>query len=149
MSSKFSRRPVIQQPPPVCKSLKKKIQIIFPPPPPPAPTELWITGTWTDRCSDGTFRTLNTTAKFVEPYPAPGGEYSFQVFFGEGTFRGRTYLSTPFEWNLMYMWDTQNWTATGFGYYEIPKSGPVDSGTQPAEHTDPLGRTSTFRIFSM
>ena len=51
VSSKFSRRPRIQQPPPVCKSKKKPVP---PPPPPPwPPTQLAALVHWNNTVPNG------------------------------------------------------------------------------------------------
>jgi hypothetical protein len=145
-SSKFSRHPRVQQPPPVCKSGKIPIPLI--PPPPHIPNSLWIVATWSGVCTDGIERQLQTTRKFPQAYPAPDGLYDY---VGEGwppDFRAIVpSLDTP-PYTIAFNFQGPGWYANAYSYATVPPGGEYDTGVLAADETWPLGQTATFRLYS-
>jgi hypothetical protein len=146
-SSKFSRQPVVQQPPPVCRSKPKPIPPT--PPPPPPHTKLWITATWNGIDNNGDWRDLEITAKYAEDYPSPDGEYMLAAAFAEGFFISTINRHAHYPpWELQYEWTAPTWFVVVYGNFEFPPEPPVDIGPKDAAETIPAGQDSTFRIFT-
>jgi hypothetical protein len=145
-SSKFSRRPRIQQPPPVCRS---KMPLPFPPfIPSPVHTELWIDATWEGECTDGIYRSLTATALLVPAYPADPPDYFYESPPPPPTLR--VYIPDPEKgagW-ISFIWSTGTWFCIGYGEATIPTSGTYDTGIVNCYETFPAGKSATFRLYT-
>ncbi len=146
VSSKFSRRPVVQQPPPVCKS--KKIPII--PIPPPPPTRLWLHATWAGLCTDAVYRELDELIEYNEAFPQipPTSQYyadrtDVRPFFATNIFHPD---SLPYQ--LYFGWQGTTWNVAAWAYLTLPAAAPVDIGPSPADYTVPNSQAATFHIYT-
>ena len=122
MSSKFSRQPRIQQPPPVCKSKKKPVEPIETPPPRPGPwAYVWVEG---DGCpaTKCWFESESEDYLSVNP-PAWIGWYAAWINLHNepGINIGVAHYSGPGSPDI----------AAGC-LYDLPEFAPFDSGFLPA-----------------
>jgi hypothetical protein len=144
MSSKFSRRYRIQQPPPVCKSKK----------PYPAPDltpflgQLWCSCTWMGICTDGILRMFAGTYKADEDYPSGGLTMNWFIQQDSVDFRARAERDFGESYTFRYTWETFGWAAISEGTVSISEQPPVDSGAKIPNFTIRPGQDSHFRIFS-
>ncbi len=146
VSSKFSRRPMIQQPPPVCKT--KKFPIIPIPPPPPPHNRLWLTATWAGICSDFVYRSFSETIEFIEVFPDPGRNYNADRTGPPNDFK-TSILWPGFEPSkLSFEWHTATWRAIGYADVVLPQVPPVDIGPEPILTSFPLGAAGTWHIYT-
>ena len=146
VSSKFSRRPVVQQPPPVCKS-KLPPPIPVPPPPPPH-DRLWLTATWSGICDDSVFRSFSETIEFIEPFPDPSRRYNAFRPAPPHTFQA-SILWPGFEPSkLTFEWSTGTWRAIGYADIILPQVPPVDIGPEPILSSFPIGATGTWHVYT-
>lgn len=146
VSSKFSRRPVVQQPPPVCKS---KLPPPIPVPPPPQ-THLWLHATWAGECTDSIYRELEEIIEYDEAFPQipPTDQYyaartDIRPFFATNIFH-----PDSFPYQLWFGWQGTTWNAGAWAYLELPAESPVDIGPSPADFTIPSGKTATYHIYT-
>lgn len=146
VSSKFSRRPVVQQPPPVCRSKKKPIII----PPPPPENKLWLKATWNDLCSDGVYRDLEETIEYDEEFPQdpPTSQYYADRTDERPFFTTNIFHPDSGPYQLWYGWQGATWNAAAWCFLDLPGGPPVDIGPNPADRTGPLGKNSTYHIYS-
>jgi len=146
VSSKFSRRPIVQQPPPVCRSKPKPIVII----PPPPHNTLWIHATWAGECTDGIYRELDEVIRYNETFPQdpPTSQYEAtradeRPFFSTNIFHPD---SEPYQ--LWFGWQGATWNAAAWAFLDLPGGPPVDIGPNNADLTGPRDRTATFHIYT-
>ncbi len=167
VSSKFSRRPVVQQPPPVCKS--KKVPII----PPTHGGTIHATATYDGLTMHGHDVHFEENVdlepdmystqysyfdpifnpqhvhfdKIVDPQaePHPSLKLSspglFRITFG--TIGPQLY--TGYFWWLLPLGDTAR---ADFDVVEIPDAPPVDTGIMTADSTTPTGQSATCRLYT-
>jgi len=145
-SSKFARRPRIQQPPPVCRS--GKIPIPPTPPPPPIHKRLWMEGNWDGLCSDGTHRSFSRTIEFPQEFPQLAGMYSYTDIIDGVTFQAVVTDAGWPDWNVDWNWLTGSWHADAEAYWPWTTTPPVDTGVLPALETDPFAQTANFHLYT-
>ena len=143
VSSKFSRRPRIQQPPPVCKS--KKLIIT---PPPGMDNELWLEGHWQGLCSDSVYRDLSFTIKFPEAFPRWDGAYYTVQFFDDIEIIGAVHDTRWPSPYVTWQWTGALWYASGVKFIDVPQTPPVNIGPMPADTTVPADQTSNFHLYT-
>lgn len=146
VSSKFSRHPVIQQPPPVCRSKPKPI----PPIPPPPHTRLWLHATWAGICTDWVYREFDEIIEFDESIPHEDRNYNASREANDIGYDFKTSILWPgFEPSkLTFEWNTETWRAIGYADINLPEEPPVDIGPYPVNSTFPIGQAGTFHIYT-
>ena len=145
-SSKFSRRPRIQQPPPVCRS--GKIPIPPTPPPPEIDNVLKIDVTWEGYDSLNIWRELAETVTLAPAYDPDGAIYSYDRP-GADPWLTIWMAIGPSGVNGYYEWGGDpGWNALANAVTEITYENPMDTGILPASETMPPGAISTFRLYT-
>jgi hypothetical protein len=118
------------------------------PPPPPPPNQLNVDLSWNGICSDEVHRTLAATAQFLQPYPSPDHQYTYDETI-EGI-RIRAYVN-PEELGpgkLYWLWSQETWYAVGYGAFTYSPPAPFDTEIVAAYETNPAEQTSTFRLYT-
>jgi len=140
MSSKFSRRHVIQQPPPVCRSKPKPLPL-----PPPSNPIVKFVFAWNGLCSDYVERSMSYTVALEPNRPAEA--YVFHDSIGENYVLVTCWREDGDTYGVSAQILGSTWYANAYGHVPIPDVATFDSGEIPAESTLPPDQSATFRVY--